>query len=129
MHIDRRRPLVKFLRWSDESAGDDAEQSRSSQSSRDDRDPEVTSATEGRRPGRMVLIRKLGAGGSHQVLDWLTAQRLSAVGGVRAAREHRAAARPAAQGGGLAGRLRQRREPPGEGPWVAEVTGLLDPSG
>ena len=31
----------------------------------------------GRRPGRKVLVRIDGAGATHQVLDWLTARRLS----------------------------------------------------
>ena len=31
----------------------------------------------GRRPGRKVLVRIDGAGATYQVLDWLTAQRLS----------------------------------------------------
>ena len=43
---------------------------------------QLPSTGPGRRPGRKVLIRTDGAGGTHEFLNWLTAQRLSVLGRV-----------------------------------------------
>ncbi len=81
----------------------------------------------GRRPGRKVLVRIDGAGATHQVLDWLTGQRLSySVGfGLPANTEKLLALLPK-QVWQVAydsdGSVR-------DGAWVAELTGLLDLTG
>ena len=81
----------------------------------------------GRRPGRKVLVRIDGAGATHQVLDWLTSQRLSySVGfGLPANTEKLLALLPK-HVWQLAydsdGSVR-------DGAWVAELTGLLDLTG
>ena len=81
----------------------------------------------GRRPGRKVLVKIDGADANHQVLDWLTAQRLScSVGyGLPANTEK------------LLPLLPQHVWPVADdsdgsirdGAWVAEITGLLDLTG
>jgi hypothetical protein len=84
----------------------------------------------GRRPGKKVLIRVDGAGGTHGLIDWLTRRRLAySVGfslpgdlnGIQAklATVPAAAWTPAYDADG---RVRP-------GTWVAEVTGLFDLSG
>jgi len=81
----------------------------------------------GPRPGRRVLIRTDGAGGTHQVTEWLTRRRLQYSLGFRLTAEHAAAIRalpdaawtPAYDADGV-----QRR-----GAWVAEATGVLDLTG
>jgi len=81
----------------------------------------------GARPGRKVLIRTDGAGGTHEVLDWLTRRRLQySVGfGLNTGHEAKIRALPAAawtpayDAGGV-----QR-----EGAWVTDVTGVLDLTG
>ena len=81
----------------------------------------------GHRPGRRVLVRIDGAGATHDLLDWLTGQRLSysvgfALPGNTEALLRRIPAavwQPAYDGDG------QVRD----GAWVAELTGLLDLSG
>ena len=81
----------------------------------------------GTRPGRKVLVRIDGAGATHQVLDWLSAQRLSySVGyGLPANTEQLLALLPK-QVWQVAydsdGTVR-------DGAWVAELTGLLDLTG
>lgn len=81
----------------------------------------------GRRPGRKVLVRIDGAGATHQVLDWLSGQRLSySVGfALPANTDTLLALLPEDvwqvaydSGGGVR-----------EGAWVAELTGLLDLTG
>lgn len=79
----------------------------------------------GTRPGRRVLVRADGAGGTHGFLDWLTGQRLSYSVGfnlpadiaerLRLIPDHVWA--PAINADGEAR----------DGAWVAEVTGVLDP--
>jgi hypothetical protein len=81
----------------------------------------------GSRPGRRVLIRIDGAGASHAVLDWLTAQRLSySVGFALPTNTAELLGRiPAAVWApayDADGAIRA-------GAWVAELTGLLDLSG
>ena len=80
-----------------------------------------------RRPGRKVLVRIDGAGATHQVLDWLTAQRLSySVGyGLPATPEKLLALLPKHV-------WQVAYESDGsfrDGAWVAEHTGLLDLTG
>jgi hypothetical protein len=84
----------------------------------------------GRRPGRSVLIRVDGAGGTHGVIDWLTRRRLEySVGfslpGDLNSIQAKLATVPAAAWSpayDADGRVRP-------GAWVAEVTGLFDLSG
>ena len=81
----------------------------------------------GRRPGRKVLVRIDGAGATHQVLDWLTGQRLSyLVGyGLPANTEKLLALLPKEVwqvAYDSDGSIR-------DGAWVAELTGLLDLTG
>uniref|UniRef100_UPI00048F0D33 IS1380 family transposase n=2 Tax=Nakamurella lactea TaxID=459515 RepID=UPI00048F0D33 len=78
----------------------------------------------GPRPGRKVLIRTDGAGGTHEVLTWLTARRLQYSVGFGLNPRHVAAIQalpdqawtPAYNADGV-----QR-----DGAWVADVTGVLD---
>ena len=75
--------------------------------------------------GPQVLIRVDGAGGTHELLDWLTAQRLVVLGRVRPARPHS----PTCSRRSPRRRGRRRYDADGEirdGAWVAELTGLLD---
>jgi hypothetical protein len=84
----------------------------------------------GRRPGKNVLVRVDGAGGTHGLIDWLTRRRLAySVGfslpGDLASIQKRLASMPAAAwtpAYDSDGRIRP-------GAWVAEVTGLFDLSG
>ena len=81
----------------------------------------------GTRPGRKVLIRVDGAGGTHEFLDWLTGQRLSYSVGFTLP-EHTA---------DLLQRIPEEVWTPAydaddqirDGAWVAELTGLLDLTG
>ncbi|HVI35792.1 MAG TPA: IS1380 family transposase, partial [Gaiellales bacterium] len=85
---------------------------------------------QGRRPGKNVLIRMDGAGGTHELLDWLTRRRLSySVGfslpGDAASIQAKLAEVPAAAwtpAYDADGHVRP-------GAWVAELTGLFDLSG
>jgi hypothetical protein len=78
----------------------------------------------GTRPGRKVLIRVDGAGATHELLDWITGQRLSySVGfalpetiAAELAKIPRNEWQPAYDGDGE----------PRDGAWVLEVTGLLN---
>ena len=81
----------------------------------------------GRRPGRKVLVRIDGAGATHQVLDWLTGQRLSySVGfGLPTNTAKLLALLPK-------GVWQVAYDSDGsvrDGAWVAELTGLLDLTG
>ena len=81
----------------------------------------------GRRPGRKVLVRIDGAGATHQVLDWLTGQRLSySVGFALPANTAKLLALLPKHVWQVAydsdGTVR-------DGAWVAELTGLLDLTG
>lgn len=81
----------------------------------------------GSRPGRKVLVRIDGAGATHQVLDWLTAQRLSySVGfGLPANTEKLLALLPK-------GVWQVAYDSDGtvrDGAWVAELTGVMDLTG
>jgi len=81
----------------------------------------------GRRPGRSVLVRIDGAGCSHAVLDWLTAQRVSySVGFVLPTHTPELLMKIPEQVWQPAydadGHVR-------DGAWVAELTGLLELSG
>jgi hypothetical protein len=84
----------------------------------------------GGRPGRNVLIRIDGAGGTHELLAWLTRRRLSysvgfSVPGDLAAIQATLAAIPEAAWEPAYDADAQVRP----GAWVAEVTGLFDLSG
>jgi hypothetical protein len=81
----------------------------------------------GRRPGKNVLIRVDGAGGTHGLIDWLTRRRLAySVGfslpGDLNSIQKRLAAVPAAAWAPAYDADGQVRP----GAWVAEVTGLFD---
>jgi hypothetical protein len=84
----------------------------------------------GRRPGKSVLIRVDGAGGTHGLIDWLTRRRLAySVGfclpGDLATIQRTLAAVPAAAWTPAYDADRRIRP----GAWVAEVTGMFDLSG
>jgi hypothetical protein len=84
----------------------------------------------GRRPGKNVLVRVDGAGGTHGLIDWLTRRRLAySVGfslpGDLAAIQKKLASVPAAAWTPAYDADRQVRP----GAWVAEVTALFDLSG
>ncbi|WP_297701661.1 IS1380 family transposase [Mycobacterium sp.] len=85
---------------------------------------------QGRRPGKNVLIRVDGAGGTHGLIDWLTRRRLAySVGfslpGDLPSIQKRLAAVPAAAWTPAYDADGQVRP----GAWVAEVTGLFDLTG
>ena len=81
----------------------------------------------GRRPGKAVLVRVDGAGHSHQLLDWLTGQRVQYSVGFTLP----------ADAAELIEEIPDRvwapaydaDRQPRDGAWVAELTGLLDLSG
>jgi hypothetical protein len=84
----------------------------------------------GRQPGKNVLVRVDGAGGTHGLIDWLTRRRLAySVGfslpGDLAAIQKKLASVPAAAWTPAYDADRQVRP----GAWVAEVTALFDLSG
>jgi Transposase DDE domain group 1 len=81
----------------------------------------------GQRPGRKVLIRVDGAGATHELLDWLAAQRLSySVGfGLTQAIVDRLAALPVSAWQPAYNADREPRP----GAWVIEATGLMTLSG
>jgi hypothetical protein len=84
----------------------------------------------GRRPGKNVLVRVDGAGGTHGLIDWLTRRRLAySVGfslpGDLAGIQNTLASVPASAWTPAYDADRQVRP----GAWVAEVTGLFDLSG
>lgn len=81
----------------------------------------------GPRPGRKVLIRADGAGGTHEVLTWLTARRLQYSVGFGLSPRHEATIRALPQAAWT-----PAYDPDGvqrDGAWVAEATGLLDLAG
>jgi hypothetical protein len=85
---------------------------------------QLPSTTAGRRPGRGVLIRTDGAGGTHEFVDWLTRRRVQySVGftlnvdiAAKVDKLPAAAWTQAYDGDGK----------PRDGAWVAELTGVLD---
>ncbi len=84
----------------------------------------------GRRPGKNVLIRVDGAGGTHGLIDWLTRRRLAysvgfALLGDLTSIQKRLATVPAAAWAPAYDSDGQIRP----GAWIAEVTGLFDLSG
>jgi Transposase DDE domain group 1 len=84
----------------------------------------------GRRPGKNVLVRIDGAGGTHELLAWLTRRRLSysvgfALPGDLASIQQKLAGIPADAWTPAYDADRQPRP----GAWVTEVTGLFDLSG
>jgi hypothetical protein len=91
---------------------------------------QLPSHQHGRRPGKNVLIRVDGAGGTHGLIDWLTRRRLAySVGfslpGDLASIQQTLAAVPAQAWSPAYDADRQMRP----GAWVAEVTDLFDLSG
>jgi hypothetical protein len=80
-----------------------------------------------RRPGRKVLIRTDGAGGTHEFLNWLTTQRLSYSVGFTLTLDMVAKLETIPQAGWTPAYDADRR--PRDGAWVTELTGLLDLSG
>jgi hypothetical protein len=84
----------------------------------------------GRRPGKNVLIRIDGAGGTHELLAWLTRRRVAysvgfALPGDLAAIQARLASIPESAWSPAYDADRQLRP----GAWVAEVTGVFDLAG
>ena len=88
---------------------------------------QLPSTTPGRRPGRTVLIRTDGAGGTHDFVSWLTGQRLQYSVGFGLSVDAvtkldlipQSAWTPAYDAD----------QAPRDGAWVTELTGLLDLTG
>ena len=84
---------------------------------------QVPSTRADRRPGRTVLIRADGAGGTHEFVDWLICQRLQYSVGFTLSVDTAESRRPPRRG--VDPGVRRRRQAP-DGAWVAEPTGVLD---
>ena len=85
-------------------------------------------ATEpGRRPGKKILIRTDGAGGTHEFLNWLTTQRLAYSVGFTLNLDMVAKLGTIPSSAWTVAYDANRR--PRDGAWVTELTGLLDLSG
>ena len=88
---------------------------------------QLPSTDPGRRPGRKVLIRTDGAGGTHEFLNWLTTQRLAYSVGFSLSLDMVAKLDTIPQSAWTPAYDADRR--PRDGAWVTELTGLLDLSG
>jgi hypothetical protein len=88
---------------------------------------QLPSTEPGRRPGRKVLIRTDGAGGTHEFLNWLTTQRLSYSVGFTLNLDMVAKLETIPSSAWTPAYDADRR--PRDGAWVTELTGLLDLSG
>jgi hypothetical protein len=85
---------------------------------------QLPSTSPGRRPGRKVLIRTDGAGGTHEFLTWLTGQRLQYSVGFGLTDAAVAKLELIPQSAWTPAYDADRA--PREGAWVTELTGLLD---
>jgi hypothetical protein len=88
---------------------------------------QLPSTGPGRRPGRKVLIRTDGAGGTHEFLNWLTTQRLAYSVGFTLNLDMVAKLGTIPASAWTPAYDADRR--PRDGAWVTELTGLLDLSG
>jgi hypothetical protein len=88
---------------------------------------QLPSTEPGRRPGRKVLIRTDGAGGTHEFLNWLTTQRLAYSVGFTLNLDMVAKLETIPSSAWTPAYDADRR--PRDGAWVTELTGLLDLSG
>ncbi|MFT3860044.1 IS1380 family transposase [Micropruina sp.] len=77
-----------------------------------------------RRPGKTVLVRVDGAGYSHQLLDWLTGQRVHYSAGWTLPAEAGPLIEQVPANGWTPAYDAERK--PREGAWVADITGLLN---
>ena len=85
---------------------------------------QLPSSRPGRRPGRKVLIRADGAGGTHEFLTWLTGQRLQYSVGFSLNDTAVANLELIPQSAWTPAYDDERK--PRDGAWVTELTGLLD---
>ena len=88
---------------------------------------QLPSTTPGRRPGRTVLIRTDGAGGTHDFVTWLTGQRLQYSVGFGLSVDAVAKLDLIPQSAWTP--AYDADQAPREGAWVTELTGLLDLTG
>jgi hypothetical protein len=88
---------------------------------------QLPSTDPGRRPGRKVLIRTDGAGGTHEFLNWLTTQRLTYSVGFTLNLDMVAKLGTIPSAAWTPAYDADRR--PRDGAWVTELTGLLDLTG
>jgi len=85
---------------------------------------QLPSISPGRRPGRTVLIRTDGAGGTHEFVTWLTGQRLQYSVGFSLTDTAVAKLELIPQSAWTPAYDADRK--PRDGAWVTELTGLLD---
>jgi hypothetical protein len=88
---------------------------------------QLPSTDPGRRPGKKILIRTDGAGGTHEFLNWLTTQRLAYSVGFTLTLDMVAKLETIPSSAWTPAYDADRR--PRDGAWVTELTGLLDLSG
>jgi Transposase DDE domain group 1 len=88
---------------------------------------QLPSTDPGRRPGRKVLIRTDGAGGTHDFVTWLAGQRLQYSVGFTLSWDAVAKLETIPQSAWTPAYDADRK--PRDGAWVTELTGLLDLSG
>ena len=81
----------------------------------------------GHRPGRKVLIRTDGAGGTKQLIEWLTSQRLSYSVGFALPTDFAATVNKMPTAGWTPAYDADGQ--PRDGAWVADVTGLMNLTG
>ena len=88
---------------------------------------QLPATTPGRRPGRKVLIRTDGAGGTHEFMTWLTGQRLQYSVGFSLTDTAVAKLELIPQSAWTP--AYDADQEPRDGAWVTELTGLLDLTG
>jgi hypothetical protein len=88
---------------------------------------QLPSTDPGRRPGKKILIRTDGAGGTHEFVSWLTGQRLQYSVGFSLSLDAVAKLELIPQSAWTP--AYDADQVPREGAWVAELTGLLDLTG
>jgi Transposase DDE domain group 1 len=88
---------------------------------------QLPSTDPGRRPGKKILIRTDGAGGTHEFLNWLTTQRLTYSVGFTLTLDMVAKLGTIPASAWTPAYDADRR--PRDGAWVTELTGLLELSG
>ncbi len=88
---------------------------------------QLPSTDPGRRPGKKILIRTDGAGGTHEFLNWLTTQRLTYSVGFTLNLDMVAKLGTIPSAAWTPAYDADRR--PRDGAWVTELTGLLDLTG
>jgi hypothetical protein len=88
---------------------------------------QLPSTDPGRRPGKKILIRTDGAGGTHEFVTWLTGQRLQYSVGFSLSLDAVAKLELIPQSAWTP--AYDADQAPREGAWVTELTGLLDLTG